>query len=212
MAVAGAVWYQGESNTGRAELYEQELTQLMAQWRERFQRPEMPFVIVQLANFMAPSAEPQETGWARLRDGQRRAAWADPRAELAVAIDLGEANDIHPLRKKELAERVAQGLDRLVFGSKAPLSPQPVDVKALADGTMQVVMDQPLVEGVLRGFELAAADGKFHNAEAEASGTSIIIKGTGARVRYAWKNNPVEANCRARKTGLPATPFELEIP
>lgn len=212
MSLAGVVWYQGESNTGRAEIYEQELQKLMTTWRERFQQPELPFVIVQLANFMAPSAEPQETGWARLRDGQRRAAWADPCAELAVAIDLGEANDIHPLRKKELAERVAQGLDRLVFGSQAMLSPQPVEVKALADGTMQVVMDQPLVEGVLRGFELAAADGKFHNAEAEARGTSIIIKGTGARVRYAWKNNPVEANCRARKTGLPATPFELEVP
>ena len=212
MPVAGVVWYQGESNTGRAEVYEQELTQLMKVWRERFQQPEMPFVIVQLANYMAPSERPQETGWARLRESQRRAALADAHAALAVAIDLGEANDIHPLRKKEVAERVAQGFDRLVFGSKLPLSPQPIALKNMGDGTMQVTFDQPLTEGELKGFELAGPEGRFRNVEAKAKGANVILIGTGTRVRYAWKNNPVEANCRAAGDGLPASPFEMELP
>ena len=241
-ALAGVVWYQGESNTGRAEVYEQQLLRMMADWRTLFHQAELPFVIVQLANFMAPSPQPQETGWARLRESQRRAALADPYAELAVAIDLGEANDIHPLRKKELAERVALCFDKLVFHSNVLLSPQPQNLRTSPLGpqgrlhskaeqephnlttsqshnlttsqphNLTLTFDQPLAEGPVAGFEVADEKGKFHNVEALAVGNQVVIKATGQRVRYAWKNNPVEANCRAAKSGLPATPFEMELP
>ena len=99
-------------------------------WRQLFQRPELPFAIVQLANYMEPSAQPQQSQWARLRESQHRAALTDPRAELAVAIDLGEASDIHPLRKKELAERCALCFDRLVYNKKVTLSPELVSATA----------------------------------------------------------------------------------
>lgn len=208
-AVAGMVWYQGESNTGRTRVYEAQLLSLMQDWRQQFQHPTLPFVIVQLANFMAPSPTPQETGWAELRESQRRAALSDPRAELAVAIDLGEANDIHPLRKRELAERVVLAFDKLVFGKQVSLSPQPVSAKAAGNNTVILTFDQTVT--ATQGFEIADATGPFFNVRCEAKGNQVILYGQGTRLRYAWKNNPLEADCRAKDTQLPATPFEIAI-
>ena len=208
-AVAGMVWYQGESNTGRAKVYEAQLRCLMQDWRQQFHLPALPFVIVQLANFMAPSPTPQETGWAELRESQRLATLSDTRAELAVAIDLGEANDIHPLRKRELAERVVLAFDKLVFGKSIALSPQPVSAKATDHGTVIVTFDQPVT--ATHGFEVADDTGSFRNAGCEAKGSQVIIHGQGTRLRYAWKNNPIEADCRAKESLLPATPFEIPI-
>ena len=181
----------------------------MQDWRKQFRQPALPFVIVQLANFMDPSSEPQETGWAELRESQRRAVLSDPRAELAVAIDLGEANDIHPLRKRELAERVVQAFDKLVFGKQVALSPQPLMAKTESDKTIIVTFDQPVT--ATQGFEIADATGPFRNVKCEAKGNQIIIFGQGSRLRYAWKNNPIEADCRAKGSLLPATPFEIQI-
>lgn len=211
--LSGIVWYQGESNTGRAKEYQLLLTCLMQSWRQLFQQPELPFVVVQLANYMQPSATPQNSGWAQLRESQHRAVDADTRAALAVAIDLGEAVDIHPLRKKELAERCALGFDRLVFGKKVLLSPEVVSVQKTDGDQLVVTFDQPLQEGPVQGFELAGADGKFHTVEASASGSQVIIPAAAdARVmRYGWKDNPEEANVRGSKSDLPATPFEREL-
>ena len=208
-ALAGVVWYQGESNTDRPERYQRRLESLMATWRQTFRQPDLPFVVVQLPDFMAPSASPQESSWARLRESQRRVVLATDHAELAVTLGLGEANDIHPLRKKEVAERVAQVFDRLVYGKPVMLAPKPVRAEAKTDGTVVVTFDQP-VAGT-HGFELDT-DGRFRNVEAETAGKTVLLKGTGTRVRYAWKDNPVEADCHAANTqALPATPFELEV-
>lgn len=215
-ALSGVVWYQGESNTdnaNKAVLYERELTALMHTWRSLFQRPDLPFAIVQLANFMAPSDTPQESTWARLRESQRRAAQQDERAGLVVLLDLGEANDIHPLRKKEVAERIGFVFDRLVFNQKKVLlSPLPLAAQRIADGQITVTFDQSLAEGIVHGFELAGPDGHFSNVEAQAQGSKVTLTGDGVRVRYAWKDNPIEADCHAAApTGLPATSFELVI-
>ena len=211
-ALSGVVWYQGESNTGRAVEYEPLLGCLMHSWRQLFQRPDLPFAIVQLANFMAPSSQPQQSQWARLRESQHRAALGDPRAELAVAIDLGEASDIHPLRKKELAERCALCFDRMVFQKKVTLSPEPVSASA-ESGRVVLNFDQPLAAGAVRGFEVADASGRFRSVDGEASGNAVVLKVSGdvSAVRYAWKDNPVEANLRAEQTGLPAVPFEKRM-
>ena len=208
---AGVVWYQGESNTDHAPVYEQLLNCLMASWRERFESPTLPFAIVQLANFMAPSAEPQESNWARLREGQRRAALADAHAECVVNIDLGEANDIHPLRKREVAERVALAFDKLVFNKRVKLWPQPLRTTASADGIITIDFDQPLADGPVHGFEVKTSTSRFVTVEATAQGSQVTLKAQGSHVRYAWKNNPVEADCRAARTSLPATPFEMVV-
>ena len=211
LALSGVVWYQGESNIGRAEIYERELGALMKSWRLRLGQPELPFAIVQLAGFMKPSAEPQESSWPRLRESQRRAVVADDHSGIVPAHDIGEANDIHPLRKKEVAERAAL-VFRYLSDSKGHVAPFPTH-KALktTDKGIVVVFDQPLYEGPVAGFEVAGAEGRFRNAKATVKGAEVTIDGRGQRVRYAWKDNPVEANCKAEATGLPALPFEAEI-
>ena len=114
----GVIWYQGESNTGRPDEYGALLKKLTGCWRTLWQRPDMPFCVVQLANHMEPADNPQESGWAALREQQRLTADADPYTSLAVAIDLGEASDIHPLRKREVTERCVLAFQNAVFGKK----------------------------------------------------------------------------------------------
>lgn len=110
-AISGVVWYQGESNSGNPEPYADLLGKLMGCWRSLWNEPTLPFCIVQLANYMTPSDQPAYNNWARLREQQRLAADRDPHAEAVDIFDLGEYNDIHPLRKKEVAERVSRCLD-----------------------------------------------------------------------------------------------------
>ena len=104
LTFTGALWYQGETNTGRPNEYEELLAAMIIDWREKLADKELPFFIVQLANFMQTHPEPVESNWAALREAQRQVALKVPNAALAVAIDLGEWNDIHPLNKKELAK------------------------------------------------------------------------------------------------------------
>ena len=214
MTLAGAVWYQGESNTDRVNEYLPMLRKLKGSWRTLFNDKDLPFVIVQLANFLAPSEQPQETGWAGVREAQRLGAQEDPHAALAVTIDLGEWNDIHPLRKQEVADRVSRALDRCCFGKKVSLSPEPVSTKN-ENGEVVVTFDQKLVGGNIHEFELAGADHKFHNATAVAKGTEVLLScpevSAPAFVRYAWKNNPAKANLRGTN-GLPAVPFQATLP
>jgi len=221
--ISGVVWYQGESNTGNPAPYADYLKKMMGCWRDCWKDPKMPFVIVQLANYdgrqqtgfpspIVPQTTPTRSGWAQLREAQRQVAVNDPRAELAVAIDLGETVDIHPLRKKEVAERIGLCLDRLVFGKKVSLSPQPV--RATMEGNQVVItFDQSLKEGEQGEFELAGDDKRFVNVQAVAKGNQVIIDATipaPSFIRYAWKDNPVQAHLYSPK-GLPAAPFELAI-
>ena len=211
-ALSGVVWYQGESNAGNPAPYGDYLKKLMGCWRDRWNDQQMPFVIVQLANYMAPSEQPQNSGWAQLREQQRLTAKNDQRAEMACIIDLGETVDIHPLRKKEVAERIGLCFDRLVFGKTVALSPEVVSSET--QGTNVVLtFNQPLQEGELFEVELAGSDRRFQNATATASGTKVTISSNIEHpkyVRYAWKDNPLRANARSL-TGLPVSPFELEL-
>ena len=226
-ALNGVVWYQGESNTGNPAPYADYLKKLMGCWRDRWQDQQMPFVIVQLANYdgrqqtgmprpITYQAEPVNSGWAQLREAQRTAAKADPYAELAVINDLGETVDIHPLRKKEVAERVGFCFDRLVFNDKkVSLAPEIISSE-VQDGKVVLTIDQPVLAGTLYEFEIAGEDGKFVNAEATADGNRITILSPLAsdlspqKVRYAWKDNPLKANVRSLN-GLPMSSFELVL-
>ena len=209
-ALQGIVWYQGESNTGNdARHYETWLTELVTGWRQLWQQPELPFVIVQLANFMEPTDKPQESNWSVVREAQRQVARQQPNATLACTIDLGEAVDIHPLRKREVAQRIALGFEHILWNKKTLLSPEVI--KAETDGQQVVLtLDQPLrTDGSLYEFEIAGSDGRYTNAEATANGNQIIIQSpitSPQSVRYAWKNNPSRANAYG-KNGLPMAPF-----
>lgn len=229
-AINGAVWYQGESNTGNPAPYGDYLKKLMGCWRDRWQDQQMPFVIVQLANYdgrqqtgfpspITPQTEPTNSGWAQLREAQRLVAKADPRAELAVINDLGETVDIHPLRKKEVAERVGLCFDRLIYNNKVNLAPEVV-TSEVQEGKIVLTLDQPIQTGTVSTFEVAAADGDavFQNVQAQAEGNQITLTlpegfhplSTIYAVRYAWKDNPLTANVRSL-TGLPMSSFEVKV-
>ena len=214
-AVAGVIWYQGESNadTDTACEYAPLLRLMMANWRQAFGRPDLPFVIVQLANYREPSSEPQYTGWSVVREAQRVVASEDAYAELAVTIDRGETVDIHPLRKKDVAERVALAFEKLLWNKRTTLSPEVTKI-AVEDGIVVCTLSQPLLKnGPIYEFEVAGPDGKYVNAEAEGRGDRIVIRSPLAdpvSIRYAWKNNPIRANVYGRN-GLPMSPIELKI-
>ena len=221
-ALSGVVWYQGESNTGNPAPYADYLKKLMGSWRACWQNQQMPFVIVQLANYdgrqqtgfpqpITPQPQPVNSGWAQLREAQRVVAKADPYAELAVINDLGETVDIHPLRKKEVAERIGLCFDRLVY-NKVALAPEVV-ASEIQDDKIVLTLDQPVEAGEINTFEVAGEDGKFVNASATANGNVITILSPLAsplKLRYAWKDNPVMANVRS-VSGLPMSSFELII-
>jgi len=206
------VWYQGESNTGGdARHYETWLTELVTGWRQLWQQPDLPFMVVQLANFMDPSDKPQDTGWSQVREAQRLVAKRQPNTELACIIDLGETVDIHPLRKQEVAQRIALGFEHMLWNKKVLLSPEVVSA-TVNGSTVTLTLDQPLRDnGQLFEFELAGADGRFQNAEATGQGNIITVTSPVAapvRLRYAWKNNPLRANVFGT-TGLPMAPMEM---
>ena len=222
-AVNGVVWYQGESNTGNPAPYADYLRKMMGCWRDLWHDQQMPFTIVQLANHdgrqqtgnpqpLTPQTEPVRSGWAQLREAQRLVAKADPWAELAVINDLGESVDIHPLRKKEVAERIGLCFDRLVYNNKVKLSPEVVSAE-VKDGKIILTLDQPIQSGELYGFEIAGDDGKYHNAAASSDGSRINVQCSMFNVqslRYAWKDDPQQANVRSL-SGLPMSSFELKI-
>ena len=234
-AISGVVWYQGESNTGNPAPYADYLKKLIGCWRDRWQDQQMPFVIVQLANYdgrqqtgfprpITYQSDPVNSGWAQLREAQRLVAKGDPYAELAVINDLGETVDIHPLRKEEVAGRIGQCFDRLVYKEKVNLSPEVVSVEETGvrsqeagDRRLVLTLDQPVQSGDLYEFEVAGEDGKFYNVDATGQGNTItILQSPDSRlltpriIRYAWKDNPLKANVRSL-TGLPMSSFELKL-
>lgn len=222
-ALSGIVWYQGESNTGNPAPYAGYLKKLIGGWRSLWQEPTLPFCVVQLANYdgrqqtayprpITPQLTPTNSGWAQLREIQRQATLGDQYAETACLIDLGETVDIHPLRKKEAAERVALCMDRLVYGKTVALSPQPVGSR-VEDAQVAVIFDQPMREGVAYEVEVAGADKHFVNVEATVKGAEVLFQSPIAQpvwVRYAWKDDPTRANIYNKK-GMPAMPFEYEL-
>ena len=226
-ALSGVVWYQGESNTGNPAPYADYLQKLMGCWRDTWQKPELPFCIVQLANHdgrqqtgnpspILPQTAPVNSNWARLREAQRMVANHDAHAEQACIIDLGETVDIHPLRKKEVAERIGLCFDRLVYKDKTVLlSPQPVSAD-LQGSDIVITFDQPLSSERsvdVPEFEVAGVDGRFVNVDSvRVVGSKVTLKSpisAPGKVRYAWKDSP-QAVLRS-VTGLPVSPFEYSL-
>ena len=226
-AINGIVWYQGESNTGNPAPYADYLKKLIGCWRDRWQDQQMPFVIVQLANYdgrqqtayprpITPQPEPVNSGWAQLREAQRTVAKADARAELAVINDLGETVDIHPLRKKEVAERIALCFDKLIYNNKVKLSPEVVSTQ-VSDAAIQLTLDQPIQEGDLYTFEVCNnGNNTYQNVPAVGKGNVITLlvpqasQASALKIRYAWKDDPKQANVRSL-SGLPMSSFEITI-
>ena len=217
----GVAWYQGESNTEDARNYGKLMTAWMTDWRKRFDAPELPFLIVQLANYGAVDMAPAESGYAELRDAQRAVVAQDAHAGLAVAIDIGERSDIHPANKQELGRRLARAARHVVYREVALAPSGPVAVRATRAGK-DIVVEFKDVQGRLAaigagdisGFTLCGtAAGTCQFAPGTADGNRVKIAapdGTAfTRVRYGWADSPICTLYDA--TGLPAGPFELPI-
>ncbi|GHB97877.1 9-O-acetylesterase [Cerasicoccus arenae] len=214
--IAGVIWYQGESDSWQHERYNRFLHDLIDNWRIGWNEPEMPFLIVQLAGFEGKSGVNEN--YPEIREIQRRIAM-EANNGLAVAIDVGEAKDIHPRNKRPVGERLAKVALVQVYGQETPyMGPTPETI-TLANGDVTVrfktgagaLVDQD--GGDLPGFELADASGKFFPSEARLSGDSVIVSSPRVKqptaVRYAWTGFPkVDLYNEA---GLPASPFQESI-
>ncbi|NBB52486.1 sialate O-acetylesterase [Rhizobium sp. CRIBSB] len=214
----GAAWYQGESNVGAPDQYAVLLPALMANWRRRFETPDLPFLVVQLADFGPHRGDTARSIWAELREVQRRATRADPRAGLAVAIDIGDPYDIHPTNKQQVGRRLALEARRIAYGDTVAVSPQPGSV-GRAGSVLSIAYPAGSAlwtQGSDRviGLQLCDALGICNWADGRLVDGALRIEGpavsTAARVRYCWADSPV---CNLYGSDdLPATPFEVDVP
>ncbi len=215
--IKGILWYQGESNAGAPERYVQLFEALVSSWRHAWGEPELPFLFVQLPNFAAETWEfGSKFGWAEFRDAQQRGL-SIPNTAMAVTIDLGEANDLHPQNKKGVGERLALLARRLIFGEDIVATGPVFSGLKRCGGALEVSFETggTLVAAgeELVGFEVCGADRKFYPAEADVAEDRVIVRSCSVEVpcgvRYAWANNP-EANLY-NDSGLPAAPFRAEV-
>lgn len=214
----GVIWYQGESNTGRVKEYAELFPEFIRDWRTAFGNPNLPFIYVQLPNFMRVQKLPVESNWAALRDVQRRTLTL-PYTGMAVAIDLGEWNDIHPLNKKEVGRRLSLEAQRIVYCDTTLVSNGPLyESMKIEDGCIFLTFS-PAGSGLyanldLHGFVIAGEDRKYVWANATVVARNKIKVwsnsiGNPVSVRYAWADNPADANLMNME-GLPASPFTTE--
>jgi sialate O-acetylesterase len=215
----GILWYQGESNTGQAKLYENYMHALINGFRTVFERPDIPVIYAQLPNFMDVSYVPSESNWAELRFSQFKAL-SIPNTAMTVNMDLGEWNDIHPDNKKDVGERMALAGLKLAYGVDLIYSgPLYKDYKV--EGNKVIISFNHVGSGLvtndgeaLSEFAIAGEDKKFVWAQATIEGDNVTVTSDAVKepkyVRYAWADNPDNPNLY-NKDGLPASPFEIEI-
>ena len=223
-ALRGAIWYQGESDAYRARLYRRLLPVLIHDWRRRWGR-EFSFLFVQIAGYMAHRDEPGDSQWAEVREAQAMALDL-PNTGMAVAFDLGDADDLHPKNKQEVGRRLALNALALTYGLKDVVYSGPIFEEAIQEGPRWRIRFRHAESGLttqdggpVKGFAMAGEDRRFHWAEAviapsTSSGQAADVVVTCAvvaqpvAVRYGWANNP---DCNLLNVaGLPAAPFRID--
>jgi sialate O-acetylesterase len=217
-ALKGIIWYQGESNVGRAAQYLTLFPALIRDWRARW-GTELPFLFVQLANYTKALQEPAESAWAELREAQAQAL-ALPRTGMAVAIDIGEGADIHPSNKQDVGHRLALVARQVAYGEQKLVAAGPTFQAMQVSGSQVRVKFANTGPGLLlktgnttlSGFAVAGADHKFHWAAATLAGAEVVLTCAAVpvpvAVRYDWADNPI-GNLYNRE-GLPAAPFRTD--
>jgi sialate O-acetylesterase len=215
--IKGYIWYQGESNAAAAYNYRELFPMLITDWRQRWQQGNLPFLFVQLANYMERKPLPSESEWAELREAQTMTL-SQPNTGMACTIDIGEAGSVHPLNKQEVARRFALIANRMVYQQDCVASgPMYKDfhkegnrirIRFSSIGSALLTKDEKEVTG----FAIAGNDRKFYWAKAKIDGTDIVVYSDKVAkpvaVRYAWADNP-ECNL-VNSEGLPAVPFRTD--
>ena len=215
LKIKGAIWYQGEANVNEATRYQKLFPAMIADWRKAWGY-NFPFLWVQLANYLERKKEPGSSAWAELRNAQHQTLSTTNTAE-ALAIDIGEANDIHPRNKQDVGLRLALAAEKMVYGKNIVAS-GPVLASAKTEGNKIVLSfsntGSGLVarNGTLTGFSIAGADQQFVWADAKIAGNTVIVSNPSIKqpiaVRYAWADNP-DASLY-NKENLPASPFRTD--
>ncbi|MBK8566795.1 MAG: 9-O-acetylesterase [Saprospiraceae bacterium] len=218
-AMKGAIWYQGESNVERAEEYSKLLPGMISDWRQHWGQGDFPFLVVQLANHHPEPGQPGESNWAALRESQM-AALHLPNTAIAAAIDIGEADDIHPKNKLDVGIRLGLAARKVAYGENIVHSGPVFQSMEKAGDRIRLRFRElggGLVSkdkyGFLRGFAIAGADQKFHWALAYIEGESVVVFSPEVMqpmaVRYAWADNPGQLDLYNAE-GLPALPFRTD--
>jgi sialate O-acetylesterase len=215
--IKGVIWYQGESNAGKAHQYRTLFPMMIEDWRIRWGNGYMPFLFVQLANFRTKKTEPSDDGWAELREAQALTL-RYPNTGMACAIDIGDANDIHPKNKQDVGKRLYLAARKVAYHedvvSSGPVyqsmevNGNKIRLKFTSIGSGLVVKNN----GTLKGFAIAGNDHKFYWAEALVDGNEVVVNSSNVTspvaVRYSWEINP-DGNLYNQE-GLPAPPFRTD--
>lgn len=218
--IKGAIWYQGESNAGRAKQYQRVFPSLINDWRNHWQQGDFPFLFVSLANYTEPPKDPGESEWAELREAQTKTL-SLPNTGMALAIDIGEADDIHPRNKQDVGKRLALNAFKIAYGKDLVHSGPLYESAEFNDGKAYISFSETGsgleikdLYGYLKGFTIAGPDRKFHWAKAELADDETVVVYSEevpnpVSVRYGWANNPDDVNLY-NKEGLPANPFRTD--
>ncbi|MCK0162090.1 sialate O-acetylesterase [Allomuricauda sp. F6463D] len=219
LPITGVIWYQGEANEARAVEYADLLPAMIKDWREKWNQPEMPFLVVQLANYKQEDKIPANSNWAELRESQMKASILK-NVDIVTTIDIGDANDIHPYNKKEVAKRLALLAKHYNYGEELKKGPV-YKSHSLTKSSILIQFDtygSKLTSkdkfGYLRGFAIAGENGEFKWAKAELVDTNTVKvyheNGNDPKyVRYAWSDNPGPLDL-INTEGLPAFPFRTD--
>jgi sialate O-acetylesterase len=216
-AIKGAIWYQGESNAGRADQYRTLFPDMIRCWRRDWGQGDFTFLAVQLAPFMKIQDQPQESNWAELREAQWLATKVLPNVGMAVITDVGDPADIHPAKKLPVGARLALGARGIAYGEKIEFS-GPVYRSLEVKGSQAILHFNHVGKGLeagdgdLKGFAICGEDRKFVWAKAEIAGDTVVVSSPEVArpvaVRYGWADYPV-VNLWNR-SGLPASPFRTD--
>lgn len=214
--IKGVIWYQGESNAGRAEEYRSLFPAMIKDWRNQWEQ-KFPFLFVQLANYLAEDESPKNSNWAELREAQNLALEL-PDVGMAVTIDIGEAHDIHPKNKEDVGKRLGKAALHHAYGRSNQLSPI---FKSAHFDNGKAVINFKHAEGLhsrdkfgyVRGFAIAGENKKFVWAQAKVVGDAVQVFSSKVQnptaVRYSWSDNPGPLDLY-NKAGLPVSPFRTD--
>jgi len=219
-AIKGFLWYQGETNAGQPKEYAKLLPALIKDWRKKWGLGDIPFLFAQLPNYMEVDYSPVESNWAQMRQSQLE-TMAVPGTGMAVALGTGEWNDIHPLNKKDIGERLALWAAHMIYGEKDLVYSGPIYQSATAKNGKVILSFKHVGGGLITNdglplyhFAIAGPDKKYVWAEAKIEGNTVVVWSDAVAdpiaVRYAWADNPRGANLY-NINGLPASPFEAII-
>ncbi|SHH52838.1 sialate O-acetylesterase [Chryseolinea serpens] len=215
-AIKGAIWYQGESNTMQAAKYHAVFSAVITDWRKQWGQGDFPFLFVQLANYLP--VKTSEKGWPELREAQRKTL-SLPNTGMAVTIDIGEWNDLHPLNKEDVGKRLALAAQHFAYHDKKVVHTGPTFLSMRDEGNKLILTFANIGSGLsskgeaLKHFTIAGVDKNFVEAQAVIRGREVVVWSDGVShpvaVRYGWEDNPQGGNLYNNE-GLPASPFRTD--